>query len=158
MKIGVVSDSHRHDGDIYEVIDAFIEEEVDVVFHLGDNYDDGLLIKEEMEIPVYIVKGNNDFNPGENTLKLTFSGKSFLITHGHLFKVSYNYNTLIEKAIESDCDCVCFGHTHRTFNQRIDNILLFNPGSLSLPRGDKRRSYGILEVKNDEISGQIKFL
>ena len=157
MRIGVVADSHRNDGDLYLVSERLLDEEVDIIFHLGDNYDDGDIL-EETGIPVHRVKGNNDFGEGSFLQKITVEGISILITHGHHQRVSFFHDGITDKARELGCSCVCYGHTHVPYNEYEEGILVFNPGSLSYPRAGHPKSYGILEVEDGSVTGQIKKL
>ncbi|MBQ9384212.1 MAG: metallophosphoesterase family protein, partial [Ruminiclostridium sp.] len=50
------------------------------------------------------------------------------------------------------CSAALFGHTHVPVNEMSNGILLFNPGSTSLPRGGNKPTYGKITV--DE-SGNI---
>ena len=49
-------------------------------------------------------------------------------------------------ALEKGADAVLFGHTHAPCCQYIDGLAIFNPGSISHPRGVDFVSYGMLEV------------
>ena len=52
-------------------------------------------------------------------------------------------------------DIIVLGHTHVPFVKRIDEKLVFNPGSVGQPRDlDNRASYAILDTKTKEV--QIK--
>ena len=55
---------------------------------------------------------------------------------------------LPHRAKENDCILAMFGHTHRLFWEQMDGIMVFNPGSISLPRGGKK-SYGRLTIEPD---------
>lgn len=156
MKIGVVADSHRNEGDLYLVAEKFREEKIDIVIHLGDNYDDGDILEEELNIPLFRVRGNNDFGIGSTMQKLIAGEVSILITHGHLSRVNFGHDFIKKQAKDMGCSCVCFGHTHRPLNIIEENILLFNPGSLSYPRGGSCASYGIITINGKDISALVK--
>ena len=53
-----------------------------------------------------------------------------------------------------------FGHTHRPFFLQKDGMTILNPGSLSFPRQEGRRSsYMIMEVDEDgKLSFEQKYL
>jgi putative phosphoesterase len=53
-----------------------------------------------------------------------------------------------------DVDVIIHGHTHRTKNEKKDDILWFNPGSATGKFPALRKSYGVLTV-GEEISGEI---
>lgn len=41
-----------------------------------------------------------------------------------------------------------FGHTHRPMLEEDEDLILLNPGSLSLPRQKAQRSYIVMEKEN----------
>jgi hypothetical protein len=51
-------------------------------------------------------------------------------------------------------DVVVFGHSHHPMNEKIDDVLYFNPGSATDTVFAPYRSYGILEMTNT-ITGRI---
>jgi uncharacterized protein len=51
-------------------------------------------------------------------------------------------------------DCVVFGHTHRPFNQMVNGVLYFNPGSATGNRFLPFDSVGVIEV-GKTITGGI---
>ncbi|MBR3576933.1 MAG: metallophosphoesterase family protein [Clostridia bacterium] len=50
-------------------------------------------------------------------------------------------------------DAALFGHTHQPFCERIDGVLLLNPGCGE--RYGKPGSIGIIEIEDDEIKGCV---
>lgn len=62
----------------------------------------------------------------------------FFLTHGHL------YSPASRPPMRSG-DVLVYGHTHIPQAERVDDIICFNPGSVSLPKGGFAASYGILE-------------
>ena len=148
MKILVTSDTHG----IYDSISDYIlmHDDIDLLIHAGDGIDDCKYINYETGIDYYAVKGNNDYISNESYEKvIEIEGRKIFLTHGHKQYVSFGYNNIIESALENECDIAIFGHTHKFLNTTKSNILLLNPGSVSLPRGDNP-SFIILEI-NDKI-------
>ncbi|WP_260863796.1 phosphodiesterase [Citrobacter sp. Marseille-Q6884] len=68
---------------------------------------------------------------------LTEKQRLFL-THGHLFGPG-NLPPL------SPGDVLVYGHTHLPVAEKREHIYHFNPGSVSLPKGGFKASYGILD-------------
>lgn len=60
------------------------------------------------------------------------------ITHGHLF------NPENQPPLRRG-DVLAYGHTHIPQAERVGNIICFNPGSVSIPKGGFAASYGLLE-------------
>lgn len=152
MKLLVLSDSHRYLDNARNVIKK-IGTKMHCVIHLGDHEDDAKEL--ELEFPklaFYYIKGNNDFGgsaPFEQMLN--FEGKKFLLTHGHRQQVHWGYTNIYYWAKEKGADAVFFGHTHMPCNERAEDILLFNPGSISLPRSTDNPTFGIIEIADDGI-------
>ena len=42
-------------------------------------------------------------------------------------------------------DVIVHGHTHIPVAEKMDNILLYNPGSITFPKGGNVPSYGLFE-------------
>ncbi len=144
MKILVVSDTHGKDGNLKLVMEK--ERPFDVLIHCGDLEEREGFVKTAAGCPVYMVAGNNDFfSDLEREQELCLEGRKILLTHGHFYGVSMDVYRLGEEAAARGMDIVLFGHTHRPFLGERDGITLFNPGSLSYPRQEGRRSsYGVI--------------
>lgn len=132
MKILIMSDSHLNNDGIKNILNH--HNDINIIIHCGDI---GQEYQLENNKTMYIVRGNNDFLPLKNDIITTIENKNFFITHGHLYDVEFNFDELINKALENQCQYVCFGHTHNPIYQVVDNIHLINPGSISFPRGGK---------------------
>lgn len=144
-KILVVTDSHGESKKIFDIIE---KERPSIVISTGDytmDIEDFSYIFPEIKF--YIVRGNCDFydskNSDENILKI--NGKQILITHGHLYGVKNGLGNLIKKSSDLKVDLVCYGHTHISFLEKINNIIYFNPGAL------KDGKYGIIKILKNEI-------
>ena len=156
MKVLVISDSH---GAVFDwQIDSIQKQgPFDILVHCGDTYKDAHEFANKLNIEtIYQVPGNCDFNVlGKELLLIEcIEGKKILITHGHIQQVKSNLENLREFAKEKNVDVVLYGHTHKSQNQVIDNMLFFNPGSTVFPK-DSKASYGILDIKKDKISSNI---
>ncbi len=151
MKILVLSDSHAGRSFMRYCIDAVKPE---CVIHLGDHYEDGLVMSQEYpHIRFYLVPGNCDkyrmesFQP--HTLCITISGVKLYMTHGHLHGVKMGLERLMQAARENRVDAVLFGHTHRAHCVcQEDGLWVMNPGSC----GSWGGSAGVLEITNNKIS------
>ena len=157
MKLLVISDTHGYLSNARDVLNR-IGKYMSGVIHLGDHsYDAEDLKTEYPDLPFYIVRGNNDFgSKAPNTATLSLNGKKLVLTHEHLQQVYWSYDSLYYWAEEQGADVVLFGHTHRPVNDNKGRILVFNPGSISMPRGVPQPTFGILEIaKNGMIYGSI---
>ena len=153
MRIAVISDTHRITSNIIEELK---EKPFDLIIHLGDFIKDAEKIEEILETEVIKIKGNSDFREfdGDEELVKTFGNKKFLLTHGHKYRVKYTLDNLYYRAKELEVDVVLFGHTHNSFNENIEGVIFFNPGSPSNPRGSYNKTYGIIEI-DDFIDSKI---
>ncbi len=153
MRIVVVSDTHRR---VKEIINNLDNKSFDLLIHLGDYIKDAETIEDELNIEIVKVKGNSDFREkhGEDEIIKNIKGKKILITHGHKYNVKFTFDNLYYRAQELNVNLVLFGHTHKPFNEKIDNILFFNPGSPTNPRNLSEGTYGIIDI-NDDINSRI---
>lgn len=65
-------------------------------------------------------------------------GRRLFLTHGHLYRDD-------NSAYLSAGDIIASGHTHLAVAEKLGEIILFNPGSVTIPRGEDKASYGLLE-------------
>ena len=145
MKILVFSDSHHF---LSGMVQAIEEEKPDQVIHLGDLMSDA----EELawrfrKLPICMVPGNCD--GWSNTLpikRITLQGRTFLLSHGHLWKVKSGYDVAIAEGRKAGADVLLFGHTHKAYCQQLeDGLWVMNPGA-------SRTSYGSIVLEGDQIS------
>lgn len=151
MLIAVVSDTHR----VTKYINSAKEliKSADILIHLGDNVDDVEMLARNFNGKVYAVAGNCDFSnkyPKEATIEV--NGRKIFFTHGDLYGVKNSINNIYYRGRELDVDIVLFGHTHEQVIEKGQDIILFNPGSISLPRL-KGRYVGFIDINDN---GNIK--
>lgn len=154
MRIFVVSDTHGRINNFVNKAKSL--EKPDLIIHLGDYVEDGLKIEKEMGVETIVVKGNCDFySTGfEEDEILTISGKRIFITHGHKYNVKMDILNLLYKGKEEKADLILFGHTHLSLLEKIDEIIIMNPGSPSIPRLFSNKSFGIIEIGKN-VSAKI---
>ena len=156
MKILVLSDSHYNTYNMENVISSLYDE-IDMVLFLGDCCEDIIKMEELYpDIEYHYVVGNCDMrilNPTE--LLIEVEGKRIFLTHGHYYGVKYNSGEIKFIAEENNVDICLHGHTHNPYKKIDNNILYFNPGSIAYPRGYPYPSYGIIDIVDGEIKGEI---
>jgi len=95
---------------------------------------------------IIAVRGNCDSEVDQMLLKFPITAPwqqvllgepRLFLTHGHLFHPE-NLPPLNER------DVLVYGHTHIPVARRGDACTLFNPGSVSIPKGGFAPSYGML--------------
>lgn len=154
--IGVLSDTHipTRSRQIPEiVIETF--KDVDMIIHAGDLVQEEVLYSLEELAKVEAVAGNMD---PPFLAQLLGRKKTFTI-EGFQFGLFHGIGGIEEAKRAAmgmflDCDCVIFGHTHSPCNIRAENRLIFNPGSPTDRRFEKRCSFGLLRIY-EEIEGEI---
>lgn len=156
VKLLVFSDSHRRNVDMLAAIE---EEQPDVVLHLGDMVRDAENIEAAFpQQKLFYVRGNNDWNSdAEEDLMIRVGSKRILLTHGHLYGVRMGTRRLEEYARKNRCDIALYGHTHRAEQHRDGDVLIANPGSISMPYYGKP-SYLRLTIKGNDVLSEIIYL
>ncbi|MCK9432010.1 MAG: metallophosphoesterase [Candidatus Omnitrophica bacterium] len=154
VRIGVLSDTHIQDSRARlpaAILDAF--RKVDLVFHAGDIVSLGVIdeLKEACS-RVFVVAGNMDQDPVKkkypSKLLLDISGYRVGLTHGS--GPAAGLPESLKVIFKGDgCELIVFGHSHRPFNEVMDGVLFFNPGS-AMDAGAAYNSYGLIELKKEK--------
>lgn len=155
MKVLIVSDTHGREQNLAEALEQ--TGPIDQLIHLGDVKGGAEHIRELAgDAPAAIIAGNNDFFcdlPNERIF--TLGGHRIFMTHGHGYFVHSGTLYLKREARKKGADIVMFGHTHKPYMEEDNELLVLNPGSLSLPRQEGHRpTYIVMEIADD---GQISY-
>ena len=155
MKVLIVSDTHGLEQNLAEALEQ--TGPIDQLIHLGDVEGGAEHIRELAgDAPAAIIAGNNDFFcdlPNERIF--TLGGHRIFMTHGHGYFVHSGTLDLRREARKKGADIVMFGHTHKPYMEEDNELLVLNPGSLSLPRQEGHRpTYIVMEIADD---GQISY-
>jgi putative phosphoesterase len=150
MRIAVLADTHVNKLEYLpkKMIDALST--VDLIIHAGD-FTDIQLLKELKQLrEVKAVHGNMDSRQLKSILPMkdivATEGKRIGITHGS--GAPWGIEDRVRKLFESDrIDIIIYGHSHRSQNKVINDILFFNPGKAA-------DSFGIITI-NGEAKGEI---
>lgn len=158
MKILIVSDTHKKNGNYFRALEKV---KPDMVIHCGDAEGSEYALTEAADCPVNIVLGNNDFFsclPRE--LVLDIGPYKAWVTHGHNYYVSMGNENIKREAMVRGMDMVFYGHTHRPALDLDGDVITVNPGSISYPRQEgKRPSYVIMEMdEKGELCFSIEYL
>jgi len=78
---------------------------------------------------------------------LTAAGKKILICHGHLQGIDFGDELALFEANETGATIILHGHTHVPRQERTENKLIVNPGSISRPRGGFDPTFAVLTIK-----------
>jgi putative phosphoesterase len=150
MRIAVLADTHVNKLEHLpkKILDAIST--VDLIIHAGD-FTDIQVFKELKQLrKVKAVHGNMDSTELKTTLPVKevveIENKRIGITHGS--GSPWGIEGRVRKMFESDrIDIIVYGHSHRSQNKVIDDILFFNPGKAA-------DSFGILTIDGD-AKGEI---
>lgn len=149
MKILVISDSHGNN--LY--LNRAIEQAgtFDYFLHLGDLEGSEHFIETFVDVPKVMIAGNNDYYIDvEPEAEIDLDGHHIFMAHGHQYHVYTGVKYLREEAQRRGADIVLYGHTHVPYMEQTEEMLILNPGSISLPRQKERiPTYAIIELKED---------
>lgn len=144
MKFVIVSDSHGDISSLKEI--AMLHSDADRYIHVGDSE------RTPLEISPFIsVKGNCDY--------LT-NYPNQLIIDTPIGKMMIRHKPYIEDyEIENhNIKIYVYGHTHHKHFEKINGVYYINPGSITRPRDCSKGSYIILEIINNDIKVEFKYL
>ncbi|MEW6101800.1 MAG: metallophosphoesterase [Candidatus Omnitrophota bacterium] len=159
MKIGVISDTHIHARDS-QLPQKITEEfkKVDMVIHAGDLVSLDVIDKlRSLCKNVIAVRGNMDADEVRNILpeKQIISAGKYKIGVMHGYGAPANLIEALKSAFKQDTvDIIIFGHSHKPLNEKIGEVLFFNPGSAMDKIFAEYNSYGIIEL-NDKIEAKV---
>ncbi len=155
MKLIVISDTHS------ETLPSQLWEDIkksDLIIHVGDFCDIGIYKKLEGLKPIRAVYGNMDGLDLRGVLPRKAVFKCEGVTIG-LFHGEGGPDNLMERvkaAFEKEkVALVIFGHSHQAFNELINGVRYFNPGSPTDTTRAAFRSYGIVTIAGDSVAGSI---
>ncbi|MDE3088084.1 MAG: metallophosphoesterase family protein [Chloroflexota bacterium] len=174
MKIGVLADTHVPD--LLPALPPRVLETlrgVDIILHVGDICDLGVLQQLEPIAQTYAVYGDRDSAQVRQFLqekqRLQFANRAVGLVHGHhawegglgvrlRFQLdrARRLQTLCASVLRefTDVDAIVFGHSHAPYIKMHGGVLLFNPGSV-VPRDGRSGSIGFLEISSNAIKGRI---
>lgn len=150
INVLVVSDDHGKDGfeNAFKVAEKKYGK-IQYVIHAGDIESRQNCYYEKIAgCPVYIVRGNNDYNDNPVEIVTDIGGLKIFVTHGHKYGVYLGLQNLYYAAKERQADIAIYGHTHHADYVEADVMKIVNPGSLTEPRGSKNGSFAMLIIEN----------
>jgi len=149
-RIGVVADTHCPEF-LARLPDSLLAAlaGVQLILHAGDINEQATLDQLRRIAPVEAVRGDHDRAMPElpASRELLIEGRRVVLVHGHrsrwieepqtlLWTLSlgwYNPHPGLPRALHRrfpNADVIVYGHTHRPRLERIENVLLFNPGGV----------------------------
>lgn len=165
MKYIIVSDIHGSSVSAEFIISKFKELNADKIIILGDIlyhgprndlpewYNPKSVIKtlNEYKNKIIAVKGNCDAYVDEmvldfdlsNCKTIALNGVKTYLTHGHIINPS--------NPVNKDLDLVLYGHTHIYDIEDVNGVMYINPGSITIPKNNTKKSFAVMEDKTITI-------
>ena len=171
MKIGIISDTHGHEGAWQTAFDKQFHD-ADMILHAGDvlyhgprnpmkaDYNPAGLVEKinNCPVPVIIAKGNCDSSVDASCLELPIEapyayvvaeGLRIIVTHGDSVMTDEEKDKM---AAPLKADLFISGHIHTTVLEKRGQTVFLNPGSAALSkREDGRNTYAVLEDRTIRI-------
>jgi putative phosphoesterase len=150
MLIGVISDTHipeRAEKIPKLVFEAF--KDVELILHAGDIVSMDVIKDLENLAPTQCVQGNMDRMYGLKIPKreiLKINDIKIGLDHGEVYPRG-DTQQLKYIGMEMGVDVLITGHTHTSFIKELDEMLLLNPGSPTVPR---MSDPSVMVIKVDE--------
>ncbi|MDI3472703.1 MAG: uncharacterized protein PWQ20_1051 [Thermotogaceae bacterium] len=167
MLIGLISDTHGSLCNWEKALKIFDEFGCEKIVHLGDYLYHGprnplpecydpLKLAESIRSnkgKIYFVKGNCDADIDIDLLETQpasylieeFNGYRFLFTHGY----DPDIQTAIKIAEREKAVVMIHGHTHIYRIDKMNQLFVMNPGSVSLPKNDNPKTIGIIDISEN---------
>ncbi len=164
LKIGITSDTHGDERTCRRVWADYFHN-VQLVIHAGDvlyhgprnpvveGYNPAGLVEflNSSPVPVLCARGNCDSDvdrlvlqcPLSPFLFLQFGGLRIMVEHGDALGLDKEY--MVNTSRKYGIGLFVTGHTHERMLERVGDVVLLNPGSPSLPKGDGTPSVAMLE-------------
>ena len=152
MKALIISDCHYSVENVKTAISS--HPDAQFLLFLGDGCKDMSRLADLYPRLAFVaVKGNCDFFEKDFPVTRTaiIDGIKVFMCHGNTMGVRHGgpeTSVLAYNARKEGCKICFFGHTHvsfcQTFGEEEDAVTLFNPGSITEPRGCSDTSYGVM--------------
>lgn len=172
MKYMIASDLHGSAFYARRLAEIFAAEKADMLVLLGDIYNHGPrnpLPEEYAPLKVaevlngladrlLVVKGNCDSDVDTLISDFEFVSEAVLSDGGKRVFLQHGDRFSIERLPKNCGSGFFYGHYHTSFIKRMGDVLVANPGSVSLPKQDTARGYLLLEngtVTLKELGGAI---
>ena len=150
-KLLILSDSHNSSDAVARILKAE-RDHIDALIFLGDGLRDlELALTKYPKLRAYAVAGNCDFGALEPYDGLAaFDQVIVFYTHGHMYGVKYDLDTIADAAAARGAQVALFGHTHIPVAETRSGVFLFNPGSCGRCYTGPD-TYGILTLEGGKI-------
>lgn len=146
MKIIVVSDNHGDQAILTEIVERYSNQGLKI-FHCGDSE---LPANDPLLDRLVMVQGNMDTAHFAEYQVVEVGDYRVLVTHGHKYNVNFDLLNLQLLAQQNQADICLFGHTHELMATKEAGLLIVNPGSISIPKGQYANLKGTYAIIDDQ--------
>ena len=115
----------------------------EMIYPVNYGYVPGVMAGDNAEQDVYIL--------GPTEPLKAFDGVVIFYTHGHMYGVKYDLDTLADAASARGAEVALFGHTHIPHAETRGGVFLFNPGSCGRCYTGPD-TYGILTLDEGKVT------
>jgi hypothetical protein len=157
MKIGVMSDTHlRSPDETLDYILGILFAGTDMILHAGDIVTRSVLDYLEAHDVVAVCGNMDDYEiaghvPQQRVLEA--EGTRIGLIHGWGSKQGLEWR-ILERFERPRPDLIVYGHTHKPFWGKVDDVMMFNPGSAAAVGLRNGATVGILEIREDGIDAE----
>lgn len=138
MKIAVISDSHNNSAHLAKTAEWLKKENINIIIHCGDVQSPEELkeFSDNFSGKIYLSLGNSDDSDfsdlAEKSQKIIiFKEVGELEIDGKKIAFCHMPETAKETASSGKYNIVFYGHTHKPWEEMINNCKLANPGNLA---------------------------
>lgn len=139
MKVAILSDLHDNYNNLLKALDILKKEKISEMIFCGDVCAPSVFKKmiEQFSGNIYMVFGNVDGDRialeslvVENDSTKIFGDEAELELNNKKIFFTHKPDLADEKAKQKKYDLICHGHTHEKREEKINNTLIINPGSV----------------------------
>ncbi|MBU2550577.1 MAG: YfcE family phosphodiesterase [Proteobacteria bacterium] len=161
-RLAVFSDTHGNRRVMPDVLGRLGP--FDGLIHLGDGVADGREAARVLKLEFIGVSGNEDYGGRcPETRVLTIAGWTCLLMHGHQTEINpYQPPEVFDGYLAEmsawtraeGAGVLLFGHTHRAMLEKMDGIILINPGEQHLG-SSQPPTFAVLDFRPDRLDVEI---
>lgn len=100
---------------------------------------------------VILIRGNCDAEVDQMVIDIPFHHRKTIKINNRTIHLVHGHHLEEQKKYFRSGDIVFYGHTHEYKIENIDGIYYINPGSISLPKVNKERTYIIFDSSSVKI-------
>lgn len=159
-KLGIVSDTHGYLACLDKIVSITANQNIDMWFHAGDYGDDAQYLAKLVTVPVYAVRGNNDYiTPLEPQEQLVPVEDTYVyMVHGHRISAYHRVQELITLGRGMGAKLSIAGHSHHHGSYDAGDCLYVNPGSPALPRDGSGGTFAVAVYDGGKFSVDFFYL